>query len=236
MADMFEGMLRGSIEVFRSGDRRRAADISRTERIMDRLGAAIRRYLADIGDEQPLDDEDEGARGQEILSAVINLEHAGDIVANNLLEFAARRVRRSGGFAPQELEAIAAMHAELVESLRLGLTVFLRGDAALSEARRLVAQKRLMRRMEAEAADTNVRSLQGATKEADTALAAGVDSAIFLRIVRDLRRVHSHIAALAYPVLERATGGGDRSVGPPPISATRLVAETAPTRDAGDRH
>jgi phosphate:Na+ symporter len=93
-----------------------------------------------------------------------------------------------------------------------------------------------MRRMEAEAADTNVRSLQGAAKEADTALAAGVDSGIFLRIVRDLRRVHSHIAALAYPVLERATGGGDRSVGPPPISATRLVAETAPTRDAGDRH
>jgi len=203
---------------------------------MDRLGAAIRRYLADIGDEQPLDDEDEGARGQEILSAVINLEHAGDIVANNLLEFAARLVRRSGGFAPQELEAIAAMHAELVESLRLGLTVFLRGDAALSEARRLVAQKRLMRRMEAEAADTNVRSLQGATKEADTALAAGVDSAIFLRIVRDLRRVHSHIAALAYPVLERASGGGDRGAGPPPIGATRLVAETAPTRDAGDRH
>jgi phosphate:Na+ symporter len=167
---------------------------------------------------------------------VINLEHAGDIVANNLLEFAARRARRSGGFAPQELDAIAAMHAELVESLRLGLTVFLRGDAALSEARRLVAQKRLMRRMEAEAADTNVRSLQGAAKEADMALAAGVDSGIFLRMVRDLRRVHSHIAALAYPVLERATGGGDRSAGPPPIGATRLVAETAPTRDAGDRH
>jgi Na+/phosphate symporter len=44
--------------------------------------AAIRRYLADIGNAQPLDDEGEGARGQEILSAVINLEHAGDIIAN----------------------------------------------------------------------------------------------------------------------------------------------------------
>jgi phosphate:Na+ symporter len=41
MADMFEGVLRGAIEVFRSGDRHRAADISRTERVMDRLGAAI---------------------------------------------------------------------------------------------------------------------------------------------------------------------------------------------------
>src|SRR6266404_2210558 len=159
MADMFEGMLRDAIEVFRSGDRHRAADISRTERIMDRLGGAIRRYLADIGNAQPLDDEDEGARGQEILSAVINLEHAGDIIANNLLEFAARRTRR-GGFAAEELEAIAAMHAELIESLRLGLTVFLRGDAALREARRLVTRKRRLRALEAEAAVLNMRSLQ----------------------------------------------------------------------------
>src|SRR5271169_4191176 len=235
MADMFEGMLRGSIEVFRSGDRRPAADISRTERIMDRLGAAIRRYLADIGDEQPLDDEDEGARGQEILSAVINLEHAGDIVANNLLEFAARRARRGGGFALQELDAIAAMHAELVESLRLGLTVFLRGDAALREARQLVVRKRLLRRLEAEAADTNIRSLHGTAEGPDTVLAAGVDSGIFLRIVRDLRRVHSHIAALAYPVLERAAGGADRSA-TAPVGDTRLVAETAPVTDPGDPH
>jgi phosphate:Na+ symporter len=236
MADMFEGMLRGAIEVFRSGDRHRAADISRTERIMDRLGAAIRRYLADIGNEQPLDDEDEGARGQEILSAVINLEHAADIIANNLLEFAARRAKRGVGFAPQELDAIAAMHAELVESLRLGLTVFLRGDAALAGARRLVAQKRLMRRMEAEAADRNVRSLQGAATGADAALAAGVDSGIFLRIVRDLRRVHSHIAALAYPVLERAADGSDRGAGPAPVAAERLVAGPEPAAEPGNRH
>jgi len=234
MADMFEGMLRGAIEVFRSGGRRRAADISRTERIMDRLGAAIRRYLADIGDEQPLDDEDEGARGQEVLSAVINLEHAGDIVANNLLEFAARRARRGSGFPPQELEAIAAMHAQLVDSLRLGLTVFLRGDAALSEARRLVAQKRLMRRMEAEAAEVNIGALQRAAQGPDAVRAAGVDSGIFLRIVRDLRRVHSHIAALAYPALERAAEAADRGVRPAP--AARFVAETTPAGDLDDHH
>jgi phosphate:Na+ symporter len=212
MADMFEGMLRGAIEVFRSGDRHRAADISRTERIMDRLGAAIRRYLSDIGNEQPLDDEDEGARGQEILSAVINLEHAGDIIANNLLEFVARRTRRAGGFAPEELDAIGTMHTELVDSLRLGLTVFLRGDAALRDARRLVARKRLLRRQEAEAAALNIRSLQGGVSRSD-AVTATVDTGDFLRIVRDLRRVHSHIAALAYPVLERVAQNNDRDTG-----------------------
>jgi phosphate:Na+ symporter len=224
MADMFESMLRGAIEVFRSGDRHRAADISRTERIMDRLGAAIRRYLADIGNEQPLDDEDEGARGQEILSAVINLEHAADIIANNLLEFAAKRARRAGGFAPEELDAIAAMHAELVDSLRLGLTVFLRGDAALRDARRLVARKRQLRRQEAEAAALNIRSLQGGAS-GPPAVATSVDNGDFLRILRDLRRVHSHIAALAYPVLERAAETDDRDADLAPVAATTLAAE-----------
>jgi phosphate:Na+ symporter len=45
----------------------------------------------------------------------------------------------------------------------------------------------------------------------------------FLRIIRDLRRVHSHIAALSYPVLERAGESGDRG------------AEEAPAAAAADR-
>jgi phosphate:Na+ symporter len=147
-----------------------------------------------------------------------------------------RCARRGVGFAPQELDAIAAMHAELVESLRLGLAVFLRGDAALAEARRLVAQKRLMRRMEAKAADRNVRSLQGAATGADAVLAAGVDSGIFLRIVRDLRRVHSHIAALAYPVVERAAEGVDRRAQTVPLSTTGGVGQARPAAEFGDRH
>ena len=235
VADMFEGMLRGAIEVFRSGDRHRATDISRTERIMDRLGAAIRRYLADIGNQQPLDDEDEGARAQEILSAVINLEHAGDIIANNLLEFAARRTRRGGGFAAEELEAIAAMHAELIESLRLGLTVFLRGDAALREARRLVTRKRRLRTLEAEAAALSMRSPQFGPSGPGSA-SIGTDSGDFLRIIRDLRRVHSHIAALAYPVLERAAETGDRDAGLMSVAPTTLAADTERVAATGDHH
>jgi phosphate:Na+ symporter len=92
------------------------------------------------------------------------------------------------------------------------LTVFLRGDAALRDARRLVARKRLLRRQEAEAAALNIRSLQGGVSRSD-AVTATVDTGDFLRIVRDLRRVHSHIAALAYPVLERAAQNNDRDTG-----------------------
>ena len=230
MADMFEGMLRGAIEVFRAGDRHRAADISRTERIMDRLGAAIRRYLADIGNNQPLDDEDEGARGQEILSAVINLEHAGDIIANNLLEFAVKRTRRGRGFVPKEFDVIAAMHADLVESLRLGLTVFVRGDAALRDARRLVARKRQLRRQEADAAALVIGSPQGATAGVNEVITP-VDNSDFLRIIRDLRRVHSHIAALAYPVLERAAESDEYDTLPEPVARGTASMEATSARD-----
>jgi phosphate:Na+ symporter len=188
--------------------------------------AAIRRYLAEIGDAQPLDDEDEGARGQEILSAVINLEHAADIVANNLLEFAARRTRRTGGFAPRELEAIGAMHAELVQSLRLGLAVFLRRDSARREARQMVVRKRLLRRLEQEATGIESRSPS----------AAGEDGSDFLRIVRDLRRVHSHIAALAYPVLDRASEADAGDAEPQSLAASGPFAgadRPAPAPRAG---
>ena len=58
----------------------------------------------------------------------------------------------------------------------------------------------------------NIRSLQGGGSGSD-AVTATVDTGDFLRIVRDLRRVHSHIAALAYPVLERAAESNNRDTG-----------------------
>jgi phosphate:Na+ symporter len=46
-----------------------------------------------------------------------------------------------------------------------------------------------------------------------------LDNSDFLRIIRDLRRVHSHIAALSYPVLERAGESDDRDIEETPAAA-----------------
>jgi Na+/phosphate symporter len=64
---------------------------------------------------------------------VVNLEHAADIIANNLVEFAAKRTRRGGGFAAEELDLITAMHAELVDSLSMACAA---GSAAGQRIRR----------------------------------------------------------------------------------------------------
>jgi phosphate:Na+ symporter len=206
MADMIEAMLRGALLALREGDRRRATEISRMGRVVDRLGGAIRSYLADLGNEQPLDDEDEGARAQEILSAVINLEHVSNIVASSLMEFAVKEIQRSQPFSAEEIQAIAAMHAEVLESLRLALSIFLHSEPRA--ATRLIGRKASLRDMEAHATALHVRLLRDAALGARAAEGDGLGfaadgSGLFLRIVCDLRRVHSHIATFAYAALYR---------------------------------
>jgi phosphate:Na+ symporter len=209
MADMVEGMLKTSLEVFRTQDRERAASVPATDRAIGQLGTAIRGYLVAIGSEQTLDDAREGARLQDILSAVINVEHVSDIVANSLMEFAVKQQKRGQALSTEELEAIAMMHAELFESLRLAMTIFLRADQA--DAQRLVQRKARLREMEAETTALAVQRLRDATLASRTAGPEGTpatpDESGVLRVVRDLRRIHSHLASFAYPVLYRTRIG-----------------------------
>jgi phosphate:Na+ symporter len=206
VADMLEAMLRGALDMFRARDRAREDDISAADRAVQQLGGSIRGYLVVIGSEQTLDDAREGARLQEILSAVINLEHISDIIANSLMEFAVRQSKRGQPLSPDEFTAVASMHAELLESLKLAMAVFIHRDAG--DARRLVERKARLRQMESDATALSVQLLREATTSNRGAPSDGVavadESGTLLRIVRDLRRIHSHLASFAYPVVHRA--------------------------------
>lgn len=207
MADMVEAMLQDTLEVIRRDDRGRAAAVAQWSRCIDQLGTAIRRYLANVGDEQTLDDQFEGARGQDILSAVINLEHISDIVQNSLVEFAVRSSKRGETLSTEELETITAMMGELHESQHLALAVFLHAETR--DAERLVGRKVVFREFEVTATALSVRLLRSAaaaSRLADTNAAERVaqETGLFLRMVRDLRRIHSHLVSFAYPALHRS--------------------------------
>jgi phosphate:Na+ symporter len=206
MADMLQAMLRGTLDVFRVRERSLADDMANADRAVRQLGSAVRGYLVAIGSEQTLDDAREGARLQEILSAVINVEHISDIIANSLMEFAVKQIKRGQFLGADEFEAIAAMHAELMESLKLAMAIFLHRDPA--DARRLLERKTRLREMESAATALSVQLLRDAAvanrgAPGDSA-AAAEESGMLLRIVRDLRRIHSHLASFAYPVAHRA--------------------------------
>jgi phosphate:Na+ symporter len=219
MADMEESMLKDVLEVFRKGDPRRAREVSRMDTVVDRLGFSVRRYLAEIS-EQELNEED-SLRSQEIFTFTTNLDYVGDVVSNMMAEFAARKIKQGQPLRAEELEAIGDTHREVVASLELALAVFMSGDQ--KTARQLLERKKLIWRMESQATEhyfQRLREPHPQTGEADD---------FYLRVLRDLRRIHSYIAALAYPPLDRAGRMQERLVdmpteaqeaeGPPPRGA-----------------
>ncbi len=227
MADMVDAMLRDTLAVIYRDDRARADAVSTNARCVDKLGEAIRRYLADVGDEQSLDSHRGGARGQDVLSAVINLEHVADIMANSLVELSLRSLRRGKKLAVEEFEIVAAMHGELIDCLRLALAVFLQAEPR--DATRLVASKAQFREFEASAMALSARLLRAAAAttrlaDRDTAELIAEESGLFLRTVRDLRRIHSHLASFAYPVLH---GPGGRRQRPARLAAAAMTTLTS---------
>jgi phosphate:Na+ symporter len=228
MADMVDSMLRDTLGVIYSDDRARAEAVSNNARCVDKLGEAIRRYLADVGDEQTLDSQRGGARGQDILSAVINLEHVADIIANSLVEFSLRSLKQGKRLAAEEFEIVAAMHGELVDYLRLALAVFLQAEPR--DATRLVSSKAQFREFEASAMILSAQLLRTAAAttrlaDKDTAERVAEESGLFLRTVRDLRRIHSHLVSFAYPILHGPRGGAQRP--------ERMTAVPAPLTHKG---
>ncbi|MQT30124.1 Na/Pi cotransporter family protein [Pseudomonas helleri] len=194
LADMASLMLNQVLQLFEKPDQAAFDKVRQLDHSVDMLSAAIRAYLADIGQEGLSDDDAD--RAQEILMFVINLEHAGDILSN-LAQLAIRRARRGEHFSTFEMQHIQGLHLALLDSLNLAITAFLREDIAA--ANRLVSHKEIVRQLEARASREHFRKLQNDK----TAWAESGD--IFQRVLRDYRRVHHHIAALGYPVLERNT-------------------------------
>jgi phosphate:Na+ symporter len=161
---------------------------------VDRLHEAIKLYVTEVTREA-LDAED-GRRAMAIIAFAINLEHIGDIVEMNLMELAAKKIRSKLKFSREGASELEAFHRRVVDNLKLALGVFISGDAKI--ARRLLEEKVAVREAERVAADNHFARLrQGRAESIET-------SSLHLDILRDLKRIHSHICSVAYPVLEAA--------------------------------
>ena len=141
-------------------------------------------------------DEREGHRAMEIVSFAINLEHVGDIIDKNLSELATKKIKRNLQFSNDGADELAAFHKRILDNLKLALAVFMSGD--VSEARKLIAEKTQLRNAELAAAERHLERLrEGRPESLET-------TSLHLDVLRDLKRIHSHICSVAYPVLEAA--------------------------------
>ncbi len=194
MGDAVESMLRQSMTALMSNDRKLVAEVSRMDNIADRLDEAVKLYVTRLTRDSL--EEADGQRAMEIIAFSINLEHIGDIIDKNLMELASKKIKRRLTFSSEGAAELVAFHREILENLKLAFGVFMSCD--VKAARQLIAEKTKLRNAELLAAERHLARLREGRPESIES------SSLHLDILRDLKRIHSHICSVAYPVLERA--------------------------------
>jgi phosphate:Na+ symporter len=194
IGDIVETMLRQTRAALLSDDRKLVAEICRMDDAVDRLDEAVKLYVTKLTRESL--SERDAHRAMEIISFSINLEHVGDIIDKNLMELAAKKIKRQVVFSKEGAAELESFHQEVCDNLKVAFSVFMSGDVRL--ARQLVTEKAALRAAEFAAAESHLSRLREGRSESIES------SSLHLDILRDLKRIHSHICSVAYAVLERA--------------------------------
>lgn len=193
MSEVVEAMLRASVPVLLANDRRAVSDLASRDDTVDMLHDAIKGYVTEITRE-PLSEEDR-RWASAIMTAVINLEHIGDIIDKNLLEIAQKKIKTQLSFSPEGAEELRVMHRSVTGSFHRAQALLVSGRT--QTAAQLIADKQALRRLERAARDRHLERLREGQPDSIAS------SSLHLDVLRDLVRIQSHICALAYPLLER---------------------------------
>jgi len=194
MGGTVEAMLRDVMTALMTNDRKLSSEVECRDDIVDKLNEAIKLYITKLTRDSL--DEREGRRAMEIISFTINLEHIGDIIDKNLCELAAKKIKRRYQFSAEGAAELTDFHKRVCESLQAAFGIFMTGDIAA--ARKLLREKSELRRAELAAADRHFERLrEGRPETLET-------TSLHLDVLSDLKRIHSHICSVAYPVLQAA--------------------------------
>jgi len=197
MAETVHEMLRETLPAFSDSDK--IAAISKQDDLVDALHREATLYVAELT-RQPLS-ETESQRAMAIFAFSTNLEHIGDIIDHNLLDTAANYLHEELEFSEEGWQELRQLHSSLVANYRLALDVFATQEEELAED--LLAEKRRFRdRIHVSIEKHLARLREGVKTTRQT-------SAMHLDILRDFRRVNSHLSAIAYSVLEVSSQTGD---------------------------
>lgn len=193
LVDIVQEMLDQTMRAFETNSLQSVSMVRANDNIIDTLYNSIKHYLADISKEAL--SEDEAKRHIEIFTLSTNLEHAGDIIDNSLIEIAEKKINENKSFSAAGWSEIKAIHNQVQQSLQLVQTLVISHDVTL--ARQLLDHKTLLRRAEQETIAKHFERIRAGVPETIAT------SSMHLDIVRDYRRINSHICAIASHILDR---------------------------------
>jgi phosphate:Na+ symporter len=196
MGELVEIMLRPVMDLFAAGTREEIARLRKVDEGVNRAHTEIKLYLAEVN--RGVMTSAEARKSIELTDFAINLEHAGDIVAKNLLVLAEERAERNLRFSREGWSELKELHGRLVENMHLALNVLVSND--LASARQLVLEKERMRALERRSHDGHLMRLRSGTPESVET------SDMHLEVARAFKEINSLLVTVAYPLL---TESGD---------------------------
>lgn len=195
MTDMLQTLLMLARAGFKRDNRRRLPQVRQLDTALDRLEQAIATYVATLDPENMTDADRQ--RMEDVLTYATNVGHAADIVCHDLFNQASRLRKQGWTLSPEQRAGIDATLAALIANQRQAAALLVNGD--LPQARALAGEKTRFRDMEMQASQAHLEQIKTGGFEA-----AEVGS-LYLDILRDAKRVNSHlVAAAAYPILARS--------------------------------
>lgn len=220
LCDLLGAMLGAMQDGLRTTDPAQAGAARPLGNAMEDLGAAIRSYLAGLDPDNA--NQPEMERAEDILAFCTQMLHAEDIVDRSLVPMVQKMARQRIVLPPDLLRPVLSMTQQLTHNLNICATILI-GQQSV-ENNPLSGQKDFFRDVEIEATAAYFDWLKrqstetsGVMESSETSLQA--ETATYqLTLLRDLRRVNTHIvAAASYPL---GAGEDTMLLGPAPTPST----------------
>jgi len=192
MADIVSEMFTKTVATFSGEDLELIEFVQERDDQVDTLDREIKHYLTKLSQQSLTAEQSKREIG--ILAFANNMENIGDIVDKNLMDLAKKKLSKAVHFSEPGLKEIVLLHKKVLQNLELAISAFASNDPAL--AQQVLEHKLEISQTERKFRQAHIQRLhEGYRESIDT-------SEIHLDVLTNLKRINSHITAVAYPILE----------------------------------
>lgn len=196
MADLVRGMLREAYQCFEEGSEPLCETVQKEDDKVDLLNNEIKAYITRLS-EQALNAE-ESRREIALLTFANDLESIGDIIDKNLIELAKKKIALKVDFSKEGWVELERYFQKVLENFEIAISAFASQDKVLAE--QLLRHKQHINELERDLRNRHFHRLHaGLTESFET-------SAVHLDVLTNLKRINSHLTAVAYPIMEAKRG------------------------------
>ena len=202
-SDIVREMLVDAVKVFQSDDQSLITNLKKKDDFVDILDRQIRLYLTRLSSSAIT--ESQSRRSVVVLEVSRNLEIIGDIIDNNIMRLAVKRIDNGITFSQEGMNQIVAFHRRILENFDTAIAAFTSNDRELAE--RVLKNKEDLGNMGRELVQAHLDRLRKGFRESIET------SHIHLDLIGHLGRINSLITHVIYPIAEERRVRGREDMG-----------------------